>query len=121
MEIELARLVNAARRISARITPTWDKDAGTALITAADVHAISLAVTRTEFSSVDGNQIKALIGAHLPPADRRIAPRDVLMLTAGISRLADSADRKRRLSLGQITGPLSGNEAVNWMMGRFGR
>jgi hypothetical protein len=121
MDIELARFVSAARRIGASIAPNWDRESGTALLTAADAHALSLAVTRTEFSSVDGNQIKALIAAHLPPADRAVAPRDVLRITAAINRLADSADRKARLARGQITGPLSGREATRFMMGRFGR
>lgn len=119
MDINLSRLIAAARRIDARITPTR-RDDGFVVLTGEDVRALTAAVTRASFSSVDGNRIRGLLTAQRPAGERALPDRESLMLTSAINRLALSADRARRIDRGQIPGSMSSSEAVR-LMRRLGR
>jgi hypothetical protein len=120
MDRELQRLVNAAGRLGAAIRPVRNDD-GAVTIIALDGQTLAGAVTRTEFSSVEGNRVHYFLGdSARGREDVVLGSRDVGELTIALDRMAMAADRKAKLSRGQIPGALSGKEAVAFMM-RFGR
>lgn len=121
MDRELRYLIYAANLIGAHITPTLAVNAAVVL-TAGDVAAVSEAVTRTVFSSVDGNRVRSLLGVgYGRPRPVTLSWRDTVQLTATIRRLHDAAEREKRIARGQYTRPMSPSEAVKFMRGRGGR
>lgn len=119
MDINLSRLIAAARRIDTRISPVR-RDDGTVDLTAEDVRGLITAVSRTP-SSVDGGEVRGLLRRRGSVAGGlELSDRESLMLTGSLNRLADAADRARRIDRGQIPGAMSASEAVR-VMRRLGK
>lgn len=119
MDIELSRLISAARNLNVRITPTRTEDTNVTL-SAADVRALLGPVNLTNLPGTDANQIRHLLGGGRRPTELTLSGRDANLLTLCLDRLAQAIDRDRRIRRGQFTGPMSGSEAVRYLRGRHG-
>lgn len=121
MDVNLGRLIAAARRVDTRIAPVRQADGGSITFSADDVRGLLAGVTRAAHSSADGNRIRGLLSVGLTSTgERTLSERESLILTGALNRLADSSDRARRIDRGQIPGAMSSSEAVR-LMRRLGR
>jgi hypothetical protein len=120
MDIELQRLIAAARRLDARIAPTRRAEDRFVILSETDAVALATAVRNCQSPRSNPTRVMHLIGAWHGPKAHGLSARDTLALTALLNQAADDEDRERKLSRGQIPGALSPSEAVRFMR-RFGK
>jgi hypothetical protein len=116
MDLEINRLIAAARRNNVRINPKRRADERQVVICAADVRELLAAVNQD--SSIEGNHVRHLLGGpQLQPVEKALGSQQLGRLTMSLNRLADAADRDRRIRRGQYVGPMSGAEAARFLRG----
>jgi hypothetical protein len=119
MDLEISRLIFAARRSNVRINPKRRANERQVVISAADVRELLVAVNQT--SSIEGNHVRHLLGgSQSQSAEKALGSQQLGRLTMSLNRLADAADRDRRIRRGQYVGPMSGSEAVKFVRGLHG-
>lgn len=119
----IAKFNRAAARLNVRVTvtETKDPDRGVFLFVVDRYNALALvrAARNANHSAhaVEGDQIVRAVDVR--EETNTLDEVEFQRLIQRIDRLAEAADRAKRISQGRFTGPMSGAEAARYIRGRY--